>query len=357
MSEASFSTTRDIIRFEGADRTSYWRRFSWLLSASVIMATMGMLRDSAAVVIAAMLIAPLMTPILGIAAAMILGRGKRVASLLAIVVFAAAACSLLSFIMMYVAHVPTAMRIPEQVLLRTDPGIEDLVIALAAGATGAYVQIQKTEISLLPGAAIGVSLVPPLSAAGVLIFFGQYLGAEEAVLLFVTNLCAIILSACAVYVASGTHSVIVRKGRRRTHFIFGISTVFLSLVLVLVPLTTATFYRYSGARAEAEMTVRIKEWADPLSVELLRVAVNTRRNLAEIWAVVDLPIETKTRLAPLEDILPRKLSMQSVFDIAREVLGEEYSVSIRYQTRIAGIVDLDTQIVRDAPPVGQIMDR
>ena len=71
------STTRGILLFEGADKAAYWRRFAMLLTLSVVIATMGLLRNSGAVVIAAMLVAPLMTPILGVAAAMVMGWLKR----------------------------------------------------------------------------------------------------------------------------------------------------------------------------------------------------------------------------------------------------------------------------------------
>ncbi len=351
------STAKEIIRFEGADKAAFWRRFCLLLAISTVIASMGLLRDSGSVVIAAMLVAPLMTPILGIAAAMVMGWVKRAIILLLIVISAAACCIVLSYVLMYVVHVPSKIRIPEQVLARTDPGIEDLIIALAAGASGAYVQIQKAEITLLPGAAIGVSLVPPLSAAGVLIYFGQSIGAEESILLFCTNLSAIILSACAVYVLSGTGTTIIRKSKRRKNFALSIATVFLVLFVILVPLTSATYYRYSGARAEMEMAIKIKEWAIPYSVEILRVSVNTRRNLAEIWTIVDLPVEVASQVAPISEQIPEQLKMQSFFDIARGVLDESYSISIRYQTRIAGIIDLKSYSLEDAPPIDQILDR
>lgn len=357
MSISSISSVKDIVRFEGTDKKAFWRRFSLLLSISTVIATMGLLRDSGAVVIAAMLVAPLMTPILGIAAAMIMGWIQRLLTLLAIVLLAAAYCIVLSYLLMYLVHVPPEIRIPEQILSRTDPGVEDLIIALAAGTSGAYVQIHRSEITLLPGAAIGVSLVPPLAAAGALIYFGNLRGAEEAILLFGTNLSAIILSACCVYFLSGTYSSFITSRKRRTRFTIAVAVTVLAVASILAPLTSATYYRYSGARAEGELAVRIKEWAGPHSVELLRVAVNPRRQLADIWAVVDLPIEASARLAPVTDMLPEELSMRSFVETAKDVLGEEYTISIRYQTRIAGSLDLKTYSVGEAPPVDRSLDR
>ena len=73
-------------------------------------------------------------------------------------------------------------------------------------------QTRKSEINLLPGVAIGVSLVPPLSAAGMLIYFGAFDSAFEAGLLFLTNLAAIILSACGVFFLLGVRPAGLEKG-------------------------------------------------------------------------------------------------------------------------------------------------
>lgn len=137
MSAPNYTTARDILRFEGADRKAYWKRFVMLLSLSVVIATMGLVRNSGAVVIAAMLIAPLMGPILGIAASMVLGRSIRVLKLVAAVVIAAALSVGLAWMIVYLADVPKGVVLPEQIVARTDPGTEDLIVALAAGVAAA----------------------------------------------------------------------------------------------------------------------------------------------------------------------------------------------------------------------------
>jgi len=104
------------------------------------------------------------------------------------------------------------MVIPTQVLARTDPGLEELMVALAAGIAGAYVQMRKEEASLLPGVAIGVSLVPSLAAAGILLNFGELADAWEAALLSLTNLAAIVLAACGVFYTMGMRLAMRDKG-------------------------------------------------------------------------------------------------------------------------------------------------
>jgi uncharacterized membrane protein len=97
-----------------------WVRFYTLLGVSVIMATVGLYRDSGAVVIAAMLIAPLMSPILDIASTMVMGWTGRVLKLLLAVVVASAFTVLLSFLIPFLVDAPRGMVIPDQVMDRTN---------------------------------------------------------------------------------------------------------------------------------------------------------------------------------------------------------------------------------------------
>nr|WP_145963073.1 DUF389 domain-containing protein [Mangrovicoccus ximenensis] len=107
-----------------------------LLALAVIIATMGPMRASGVVNIAAMLVAPLMTPILGIAAAVTMGWVGRAAWLL-LVLWAAAACAVgVAWLIVFLSDVPRGILLTHEVLSRTDPGGEDLVIALAAGVAG-----------------------------------------------------------------------------------------------------------------------------------------------------------------------------------------------------------------------------
>lgn len=353
----SYSTTRDILRFEGADPKAYWKRFAMLLCLSVVMATMGLVRNSGAVVIAAMLIAPLMSPILGIAASMVVGRNKRVLSLLGAVVLAAAISVGLAWLIVFIADVPKGIIIPDQIISRTDPGIEDLIIALAAGVAGAYVQINRDEVSLLPGAAIGVSLVPPLSAAGVLLYFSSYADAYEAVLLFSTNLAAIVLSACAVYILSGARGALLRKSKRRAHFTINLVATLVVLGFIVIQLVASTYSRYTETRVETLLTQTITEWAGSVSVEIIRIDVNSMRKRADIWVIVDLPLEAQERVASVSDLLPAHLKEGGLIPRLRTVLGQDYAVAFRYQTRLAGLVFLETELKVDAPSTEEVTEK
>lgn len=349
MITGNISTTKEILRFEGVDRLAFWRHFSLLLGLSVVIATMGLVRDSGAVIIAAMLVAPLMTPILGVAAAIVMGWPVRALVLMVIVCVAATASVGVAWAIVWIADFPRGVLLPHEVLSRTDPGAEDLVIALAAGVAGAYVQIHKSFSSLVPGAAIGVSLVPPLAAAGVLLYFGQSGRAYEAALLFATNFGAIVLSACCVYLLTGAGRALIRKGTRRTRFSLGLGVASIFLVIVFVQLISATYVRFTETRAEEALAAKIRQWSHGVSVEIIRVDVEQATKTAEIWAIIDLPANAQYRIASTIDLLPSNLMETPFRDVVREILGEDFNVVLRYQTRIAWEINLKTYKMGPAP--------
>jgi uncharacterized hydrophobic protein (TIGR00271 family) len=140
--------------FAGARRRSYLERFGVLLSLAVVIATMGVLNDSTATVIGAMIIAPLMTPIMATAAALVVGRKERAfqASLIVIagVVGVIALSWLLGLGYLLVGGF-LSFETNTQITSRTSPGLIDLVAALAAGAAGAFAMSRDDIADSLPG--------------------------------------------------------------------------------------------------------------------------------------------------------------------------------------------------------------
>jgi len=167
---------------------NYWLEL--LLSAGI--ATLGLVLNSPAVVIGAMLISPMMGPILSLGLALAIGDlylGLRAALLVTGSVVAAVALSgAVSWLVPF--HAPTA-----EILARTQPNLLDLAVALFSGLAGSILICRGAGgggVTALPGVAIAVALMPPLCAAG----FGVGSGFSRPIiggasLLFVTNLAAI----------------------------------------------------------------------------------------------------------------------------------------------------------------------
>ncbi len=105
---------------------------------------------------------------------------------------------------------PELIFIPEQVQARTRPTYYDLLIALAAGSAGAYT-IARKESGAIPGVAVAVALLPPLASAGILLTTGEFELATRAIVLFLTNLVAMILAGALTFMAVGVSPPAARK--------------------------------------------------------------------------------------------------------------------------------------------------
>ncbi|MGI9598156.1 MAG: DUF389 domain-containing protein, partial [Acidimicrobiales bacterium] len=182
-------------------RVEHWAyRFTMMLTLSVIVAVMGLSLNSAAVVIGAMLLAPLMQPVL--AAGACLSMALFTKSLIALTKVAAATvwCIAIAYL---ISRILPESGLTSEVLARTQPDIKDLVVALAAGAAGAYATVREDVSSSLPGVAVAVALVPPLATVGIALEHEENALAFGALLLYFTNLAAIVFASIAVFVVTG----------------------------------------------------------------------------------------------------------------------------------------------------------
>jgi uncharacterized hydrophobic protein (TIGR00271 family) len=200
---------------EPGDRVGDVRRFSVLMALSTLIATFGLAGDSAAVVIGAMLVAPLMTPLLGLACGVTMGRAERQLESAVMVLAGSAGAVGLAWLAAKTFSQPAFVTArSQQLLARTQPGTLDLGIALAAGAAGAYVTVHRQIVAALPGAAIAVALIPPLATVGISLQLGRGDLASGALLLYFTNLAGIVLSASVTFIATGVFAH--RDGARFT---------------------------------------------------------------------------------------------------------------------------------------------
>ncbi len=192
---------RRVMKDLSVSRVEYWiYRFAVMLTLSVIVAVMGLKLNSAAVVIGAMLLAPLMQPVLAIAACVSLALFVKSLKSLLRVTLATLWCIAIAYILSKI--MPDEI-LTEEIISRTRPDSKDLVVALAAGAAGAYATIREDASASLPGVAVAVALVPPLGAIGVTLEAGQWDLAWGATLLYVTNLVAIVFASIVVFVSTG----------------------------------------------------------------------------------------------------------------------------------------------------------
>ncbi len=231
--------------------------FYLMLALSVVVAVMGLSAGSAAVVIGAMLLAPLMTPVLATAASLAMGLFAK-ATTAALTVIAASIGSIgLSWALAW-AFVPDGPLSPE-IIARTRPDIRDLVVALSAGLAGSYATIRPDASSSLPGVAVAVALVPPLATVGIALEADQMSYAQGALLLYVTNLAAVITPALLVFIVTGfvpPRRLATSAPRIATATV----AVLVALVAVALPLYRASLRAAEDSQRQTEAESVIDEW-------------------------------------------------------------------------------------------------
>ncbi len=220
------------------DSRSKQSAFWTMLTLSAVIAACGILTNSTATVIGAMIIAPLSTPIMGIALGAVQRRRSSAAAFVAfgclLVITVGAVASLV---------VPPSYDLltNSQISGRTSPGLLDLVSALATGFAGAVALARKDVAAVLPGVAIAISLVPPLVVTGVCAGQTAWWLALGALVLFLSNLFALVFAGMVVFTvlayapADGRRT---HRGPRRAQVMLGL--LFTAVLLPLGANTVAT---------------------------------------------------------------------------------------------------------------------
>ena len=221
-----------------------------MLVLSAIVASAGVITDSTATVIGAMIIAPLSTPIMGIALGLALGRrnGSVVYVILGVITVV-----VIGLVFSLVVPQDIDLLNDSQIASRTSPGLADLVAAIATGFAGAIALCRRDVAAVLPGVAIAISLVPPLAVVGVCLGQGAPGLAAGAFLLFFSNLLAMVAAGLLTFVA--LDPLAERHARRRPGLVIaGLA------VVIAVPLAANTVAVYAVDRYSAEVRSTASRW-------------------------------------------------------------------------------------------------
>ena len=297
--ECRKTEVRDDIAVGSTPRATYYL----LLSISVLIAGFGVVTNSPAVVIGAMLVSPLMTPIFGISLGLVRGdmallRKAFVAEFGGVLIAIGVAAILGMF--------PFAQEVTPEMLSRTSPTLLDLLVAALAGIAGCLAMIDARISPVLPGIAMATALTPPLAVSGLCIAFGAFQGAWGAFLLFFANFLAILAVSAALFILAGFVS--------REEMGSGMSVLkrFLApaigLILVTILLTNALV----GIIAKNETTRAIKG--------ILEKELNTERGACVENVIYDDEASGINILAYVTT--PRVLSPQKIKEM-QSILGKK----------------------------------
>ena len=205
--------------------------FIFLMLIATSIASIGLIQNNVAVVIGAMLLAPLMTPILGVSLSFVQGNRELVicSSLTTLVGF-----SLGILISVLLGSAFFANHITEEMLARGRPDISDTFIALLSGMAAAYCKSRPHLTSSFAGVAIAAALVPPIATIGLCLSFQEYEIAGNAAILFLTNVFSIILGASLIFFAVGLRSRLASESHDSWVYIYFIKVILLSVLLMFL---------------------------------------------------------------------------------------------------------------------------
>lgn len=263
----------DGLFFEGPDRVSKLASWWVMLLLSVAIATFGVVQDSTAVVIGAMLIAPLMTPILGVSAGIVNSWVKRVVASAGLVAAGAGAAVGLAMVVGQWVPIIVPLAQNSQVTSRVSPNIVDMLIALAAGAAGAYANVNDRVSDSIAGVAIAVALVPPLGVVGLTLQAGMFEDSLGALLLFLTNLVSIILAAALVFFLTG-YAPYRGLQENRAKVMSLLRTVAIAAIIIMIPLAITAEDVISRSARTRIANDAVAEWLDGSSLAAIRIEVS-----------------------------------------------------------------------------------
>jgi uncharacterized hydrophobic protein (TIGR00271 family) len=231
------------------------RGYFIMIAVSAFIATFGLFLDSVAVIIGAMLIAPLMSPVLATGLSVARGDPKFLRDAVKAVAqgaVVALACAAV------VAIISPEVAPGKEILSRMKPNLFDLAVAFASGVAGAYTFSSKDLSAALPGVAIAAALIPPLSVAGIGIGFGNHAMVWGALLLFGANLIAIAFGGAVTFIALGFYPKV--KGEEGEWRLRGLIATAVLVGLVAVPMAYFTVSNVTVASREKSVGGVIEQY-------------------------------------------------------------------------------------------------
>jgi uncharacterized hydrophobic protein (TIGR00271 family) len=203
--------------------------FIVMLGLAAAVSSLGLIQDSPAVVIGSMLLAPLMTPMMGLGLGLAQANISLMNASFKAILLGFLMTVAISFAIGYIT--PSGETLSQEVLHRGSPNVLDLMIALFAAGAAAFAMARPNIVGAIAGVAIATALVPPACSIGISFSQGAYLNGLGASLLFLANLVAIIATSSFTFSMMG---ISLGQSLRRHRRIARVSRVGLVLILLIL---------------------------------------------------------------------------------------------------------------------------
>lgn len=284
-----------------------------LLIIASLLASFGLLGDSSAVVIGAMLIAPLMQPIIALGIVLCTARlnlmRKAIVTIILSVIMALGVGYIVGLIL------PPADPTKEM-LARAYPSLLDAGVALAAGFIGAYATARKDIPSALAGVSIAAALVPPICTVGLSIALAEPRLAVGSALLFLTNLVSITVIAAGVFFWMGMRPTRLDSQSRRRRY----GLLLAGLLCMLMMIGTTLNYTHLPT-VEKISESRLKTVFDP--AELVGLQIDHQKPM-----VVTATVRTSAELS------------SETIKMAQVLLSEDLNTEVTLRIIMQRVIDI-----------------
>jgi uncharacterized hydrophobic protein (TIGR00271 family) len=285
---------------ENAELTS---AFVIMMILSTLIATFGLFGDSSPVIIGAMILAPIISPIVSFSMGMVRYDTKMLKTGIISILFG----TLVSLFFAAIITILIPMKVHTSVIdARLSPNLLDLGIAVVSGIAAAYAHAKEGIAKSLAGVAIAVALVPPLAVAGIGIGWWDWEVFSGAFLLYLTNLAGIILFSGFTFLILG----FAPFKRAKIGLIYGL----LIILLVAVPLS----FSFNRIKQEALVTSQL-EGATINGVILRNVKVQFRKTLKiSIKMVAPEPLDhakMKNIKQEIENRIDKKIVLEIIWAV------------------------------------------
>ncbi len=301
--------------------------FFILLALATAIATFGLLSNSAATIIGAMIIAPLMIPIMSLAFSLIILDFRLVSYSLVRLFLGIVLTVLIAFL----ATELIGFQVPgSEILARTEPTLLDLGVAISAGVAGAFAKIRRSVSDAIPGVAISVALVPPLCVVGIGLATSDFKFSIGAFILFVTNLVGIIISADIIFLWQSYGSWRKAMG--------SFSVLVLSMIFISLPLYSS----FQEMIAENRVRHAFSEYSRIYSTDIKGYITSIKVDLQDDELLVEVNVVREPER--FNEIDPqKKLKFIQAF------LSEKLGKPVHLKVRVLPVEILDYEV--DAPAV------
>lgn len=297
---------------------------------SAVIASYGLLANSAAVVIGAMLVAMMLGPISGVALSFIDSRWILFRTAMGTLLMGVAMIFAVGVVIGFVHH---DMPMTTEILSRTQPTVIDLMIALAGGAAGAFASVSPRLSVAVVGVAVATALVPPLAASGVLFAHFQWRNSGNAFLLAVTNMVAIQISSSLVLWIAG-----FRRGSEEELQSNVLEFIKRNIWSLLVLVVLAVYLSFN-------LTQRVKLQLYETSVsQIVKAKLNDDNNIINAVVFDQKPEFTLVRVVIRGDHEP---STTQLTELTNELSHDNRGMPTKLQVRFIPVTILQTEGIND----------